>query len=433
MDTNMGELGQLKQRFQETVGDRLTRKAEGFESVESGLPTHIGDRFDIPFVDNVTSLLGKHNPLAQEVNPKIDSVWLLDNTAHRPTTGTEHHHQHHHFFHHDEEASLWQAEFVAAYFVKDTGKDLSAWVSSIAEKIGIGEDVQGESRKQIESRIAERLRPLVTTVEPARWVNVKFKDGTVHKLGPGGYNGISTDILTTPGKQVDGDQSENVTVPEEIAPLGDMLTHFAEPEGWAVVSDIDDSIKITMTSSPIGILKSTFVDDPVPIKGMPELYKHVQETLSPAWFYLSASPYNLYQFLRPFLHEHYPKGTIILRDANWLNLSGFLQSLTQGTQAYKDSRMEKVQSWLPKRKMLCVGDSTQSDPEVYGDMYRKFGPDWVKRVFIRKVTGISELHETDKNEPSRFEKAFEGVPKEVWTVFEDPSELMDAVSALKDM
>ena len=125
-----------------------------------------------------------------------------------------------------------------------------------------------------------------------------------------------------------------------------------------------------MTSDPIGILRSTFVSDPTPIKGMPELYKFIKATLPPSapFFYLSASPYNLYMFLRNFREKYYPQGTIILRDANWMNLSGLLSNLTLGTEAYKVDRMEKINSWLPKRKMICIGDSTQSDPEAYGEM-----------------------------------------------------------------
>jgi phosphatidate phosphatase APP1 len=125
-----------------------------------------------------------------------------------------------------------------------------------------------------------------------------------------------------------------------------------------------------MTSDPIGILRSTFVSDPTPIQGMPELYAAIRTAISPAapFFYLSASPYNLYKFLHSFREKFYPQGTIILRDANWMNLSGLLSNLTLGTQAYKVDRMEKINSWLPKRKMICIGDSTQSDPEAYGEM-----------------------------------------------------------------
>ena len=59
---------------------------------------------------------------------------------------------------------------------------------------------------------------------------------------------------------------------------------------------------------------------------------------------------------------------MILRDGSWMNLSGLLSNMTLGTQDYKVSRMDKINTWLPKRKMICIGDSTQSDPESYGEM-----------------------------------------------------------------
>ena len=114
-----------------------------------------------------------------------------------------------------------------------------------------------------------------------------------------------------------------------------------------------------------------------------------------------------------------------------MDLSGFLLSLTQGTEAYKTSRMEKVYAWLPKRKVLCVGDSTQSDPEAYGDIYREH-PGWVKAIYIRRVTDVDGMQETNKNDPARFEEAFKDVPKNVWKVFDEPSELHAAIDALKE-
>ena len=103
---------------------------------------------------------------------------------------------------------------------------------------------------------------------------------------------------------------------------------------------------------------------------MPELYAYLQNLITPAspWFYLSASPYNLYPFLSQFREKYYPHGTMILRDASWMNLAGLLSNLTLGTQDYKVDRMTKVNSWLPNRKLILIGDSTQADPEAYGEM-----------------------------------------------------------------
>jgi len=103
---------------------------------------------------------------------------------------------------------------------------------------------------------------------------------------------------------------------------------------------------------------------------MPELYKHIHSLVreTSAWFYLSASPYNLYPFLREFRENYYPHGTIILRDSSWMSVQGLLTTLTLGTEEYKVDRMEKIHSWLPRRKMIFIGDSTQTDPEAYGEM-----------------------------------------------------------------
>lgn len=161
---------------------------------------------------------------------------------------------------------------------------------------------------------------------------------------------------------------------------------------------------------------------------MPDFYKVLEEQLQqPAWFYLSASPYNLYPFLHKFIADYYPRGTIILRNASWQTLGGLLGSLTQGVKAYKTSQIDKIHGWFPNRKYVCVGDSTQMDPETYATAYKKY-PGWISAIYIRKV--LDAPHMEKKNEPERFEKAFEGVPSNVWKVFILPDELKDHISQI---
>ena len=411
-------MDKARQMMQEDAPERETRSAGEFDSTESSLPKHIGSRWNIPLVDNVSSLLGEQNPIAKDVDPEKECVWLMDNTAYRPV----------HIYPHRPQP--YQAEFVAAYFQKNTGKDVSKAVADIADKIGLKNS--GGDEQASEKRIAERLQPFVDTIAPARSVAIEFPSGRQEKLGPGGRSAVSEQTIVAIDEHKDGESDHISTIPPEVLPHGAMTTHFADTEGWLVVSDIDDSIKITMTPSPIGILQTTFVDDPTPIPGMPDLYEQIRTSLNPTWFYLSASPYNLYPFLRKFLHAHYPHGPIILRDASWMDLGGFLASLTQGTEAYKRGRIEKIHGCLPNRKVLCVGDSTQSDPEAYGDICRKY-PGWVRKVFIRKVVDVAEMKGTDKNTDERFEKAFKDVDKSIWQTFIDPKELADAVAKLKGM
>ena len=62
---------------------------------------------------------------------------------------------------------------------------------------------------------------------------------------------------------------------------------------------------------------------------------------------------------------------------------------------------------------VLVGDSGEKDPEVYGQMARRF-PERVVRVLIRDVTG-------EARDSARMEAAFRDVPPECWELFTDPA------------
>ncbi|KAF2756934.1 actin filament organization protein-like protein App1-like protein [Pseudovirgaria hyperparasitica] len=394
----------VQKHMQESEQEHITRRTSSFKEVESTMP-HLPTRFrDASLVDNLSSYLGKRNPFTKQVDPKKHIVWIFDNTAWQIPG-----------------SNGWAAEFVAAYFVKRSGSDVSAVVADIAEKCGLA---KGDKQ---EATIAKRLEPFVDSILPAHTVKMQIAKSQTVRLGPSGRDGISNDTIRFATKY---DNLTSVISDALSVECDEMTTFTAGPTGWAVLSDVDDTIKRTLTADPIGILKTTFVDEPEAIPGMPELYAHMKTALgNPPFWYLSASPYNLYTFLRDFRRKYYPAGQMILREASWMNLAGLLTNLTQGTQAYKVDRMEKVHAHWPKRKFIVVGDSTQTDPESYGEMYRKH-PDWIKAIFIRKVTGVAAVNEEAKISDERFEKAFAGVPRDVWTVFEEPNVLYAKVDAL---
>ena len=212
-----------RQVMEQTSGDRETRKDGEFHKAEEALPKHIGSRSNIPMFEDVTSVLGAHNPLAKDVDPETEEVWLLDNTAYRPV----------HVYPHAPQP--FQAHFVAAYFKKNTGTNVSKAVAEIANQIGLGKD-DGLDKETAEKTISERLLPFVQTIAPARSVDVKFPNDTVHKLGPGGPSAISDQLVEAMEDHKNGESVSIPSVPAEVTPYGPMLTHFAEPEGWAVIS-----------------------------------------------------------------------------------------------------------------------------------------------------------------------------------------------------
>ncbi|KAI0010103.1 hypothetical protein F4779DRAFT_627413 [Xylariaceae sp. FL0662B] len=388
-----------------------TRKERRFDETEQGLPDFSGAISPIKQilrptdkVHDVLSYLGKRNPFPRSVTAE-DTIWLLDNTAYR-----------------NEKTGQWEAEFLTATFLQHPSCHVVDAVGAIAKKTGLEEDDPNYPT------IEERVKPFIQDIKPGTQVRVRHGDRSPLTLGPGGRNGISNDIRTLPNNRGGALVPTFAEVPKAADGVKEMRTFYAEPEGWGVISDIDDTIKVTQTSDPIGILRTTFLETPEVCPGMPELYRFIQSCVkeSSPWFYLSASPYNLYPFLRNFRQQHYPHGTIILRDSSWMSLPGLLTTLTLGTEDYKVDRMEKIHSWFPKKKMICIGDSTQSDPEAYGEIYRAF-PGWVKVILIRKVEDIAAIGIEAKNEPERFEKAFKEVPRDVWHVFSNPAECKNII------
>ncbi|KAI0846520.1 hypothetical protein F5Y00DRAFT_143352 [Daldinia vernicosa] len=391
---------------------KRTRQERRFDEIEHDLPNFSPFTSAPTPTDRVLQLfsyLGKKNPFPRSITNE-DTLWLLDNTAYR-----------------NESTGKWEAEFVSAAFSQHSSCAVIDAVSAIAGKIDL------DSNDPNYPTIEERIRPFVQDIKPGAQAKALQGGKTSLKLGPGGRNGISNDVKSLPENKGGSLVPTSAEVPKGANGILEMKTFYADPEGWGIISDIDDTIKITQTSDPIGILRTTFLDTPAVCPGMPELYRFIQSLIqkSSPWFYLSASPYNLYGFLRDFREKNYPHGTIILRDASWMSLPGLLTTLTLGTEDYKIDRMEKIHSWLPKRKMICIGDSTQSDPEAYGEIYRAY-PGWVKVILIRKVEDIAAIGIEAKNEPERFEKAFKDVPRNVWHVFSDPVEcrkiIQDAVS-----
>lgn len=407
----------------ETPAERQDRENGGFPQVENKLaldPTSVlrVASWVAYFTSSVSSKL---TPGSQLVDPKKHIVWLFDNTAYQPDHGPVY------------GPPGWKAHVVGCVFEKHGRRDIGRWVAIIADLVGLDGDAGLNDKKAVRNRIATRIQPFLNAVVPNRFIEleVPVSKDEVHefKLNSSKKDGIAEDdILIIPAMGIhDGSVVESHAKHWGPKPPT-MKTVFAAQDGWAVISDVDDTIKYTQTPDAIGILKTTFVDDPKPIDGMPESYKRIHERLNPTWFYLSASPYNLYSFLHGFLGSLYPQGTLLLRENSWMDLAGLLKSFTQGTQEYKVNQLAKVFGWFPRRKILCIGDSTQSDPEAYAEAYKKH-KDWIKAIYIRKVTDVANME--GKNDPERFEKAFEGVPRSVWKVFETADELDQLVEDLQ--
>lgn len=162
---------------------------------------------------------------------------------------------------------------------------------------------------------------------------------------------------------------------------GEVLVVGAPPFG--IISDIDDTIIETQVTSRSRRAQAMFVSEARgrrPFEGVRDLYNLLGAGGQNPIFYVSSSPWNLYDHLEHFFdHHELPKGPFLLRDWGFTR-TGFAPD---GRHGHKGERIAEIFSLVPIGFVLC-GDSSQEDPTLYLDIARRF-PGRVQTILIRKV------------------------------------------------
>lgn len=188
-----------------------------------------------------------------------------------------------------------------------------------------------------------------------------------------------------------------------------------EAEGVSVISDIDDTIKITEVRDKQATLRNTFLREFQAVPGMAEFYQSLARSNGAAFHYISASPWQLYEPLAAFVASNgFPAGTFELKEFRWRSRKFF--SLFASPEKYKPGVIEPLLKQFPKRKFILIGDSGERDPEIYGALARKF-PEQITQVYIRDVTDETAAS-------ARYQVAFRAVPRSKWQIFCEPTGLL---------
>lgn len=183
--------------------------------------------------------------------------------------------------------------------------------------------------------------------------------------------------------------------------------------GLSVISDIDDTIKISEVLDKEKLIQNIFFKEYKTTPGMPEYFRNLSE--QGAFFhYVSASPWQLYPSLKPFMELHYPKGTFSLRHFR-ITDSSFIKFFLS-SQDYKIETIRNIIQRYPQHRFVLIGDSGEKDPEVYAQIYSEFS-DSIQKILIRKVSD-SDLSD------DRMSTIFKKAPKEKWLLFDKPDETL---------
>jgi phosphatidate phosphatase APP1 len=155
-----------------------------------------------------------------------------------------------------------------------------------------------------------------------------------------------------------------------------------------ILSDIDDTIlesSIThwKTAAQLTFLHNARTRKPLP--GVAKLYAALQMGADHAGchpiFYVSSSPWNLYDLLDDFLELNaIPPGPIFLRDFG-LDTGKFINTPGHG---HKLEHARELIARMPQLRWVLLGDSGQADAELYAEAAREFG-DRIAAIYIRDV------------------------------------------------
>jgi phosphatidate phosphatase APP1 len=159
----------------------------------------------------------------------------------------------------------------------------------------------------------------------------------------------------------------------------------------AVISDLDDTVIETGITRGLEFLRLTLltsVNDRTPLPGAAELYRALTAprdgSASPV-FYLSTSPWNLYELLTRFLVlRGFPAGPLLLTDWGPSRTNLFRTTAEQ----HKLTLIRALLAEHPGLDVVLIGDTGQFDPEIYATVAQG-APERVRAVYVRRTPGMS--------------------------------------------
>lgn len=169
--------------------------------------------------------------------------------------------------------------------------------------------------------------------------------------------------------------------------------------GMSVISDIDDTIKITeIPSGNKVVLQNTFFKPFKATPGMLKMYQGFEK--GTAFHYVSGGPWQLYDGLSKFLFEQqqrFPAGSMHMKNVR-TNLSesnsfkDILKLIEGGaTIEQKLEQISQIIHHFPKRQFILIGDSGEHDPEIFFRIKQKY-PEQIKEIRIRDIVNDEKCH-----------------------------------------
>lgn len=149
---------------------------------------------------------------------------------------------------------------------------------------------------------------------------------------------------------------------------------------FGVISDMDDTVLQSQVTDFVRAARTVLFENArtrLPFPGVAAFYRALAGGGNPI-FYVSNSPWNLYEVIGDFLAvQDIPAGPVLLRDWD-------MGLRLRRRPAHKATAIAEILDAYPDLPFILVGDSGQEDPEIYRDLVRRYAGR-VLAVYIRNV------------------------------------------------
>ena len=157
---------------------------------------------------------------------------------------------------------------------------------------------------------------------------------------------------------------------------------------FGVISDLDDTVIQSRISNFLQAVRTVMLGNALtrlPFPGVAAFYKALRRGGDGARhnpiFYVSSSPWNIYDIIADFLDlQTIPPGPILLRDWD-IELS----ALSSGRlRRHKERLIREILDLYPALPFVLIGDNSQRDPEIYRAILDHY-PGRILAIYIRNV------------------------------------------------
>ncbi|KAI1799308.1 hypothetical protein F4811DRAFT_568391 [Daldinia bambusicola] len=192
---------------------------------------------------------------------------------------------------------------------------------------------------------------------------------------------------------------------------GNATAYLVPPEGFTIVSDIDDILRVTKIYDPKEGLLNSFAREFTPWMNMPEIYANWSATIPNFHFhYLTTTPEQATRNYMEFIYKTYPLGSFDTRPLNFSDVSATL--------SIRRALLDKIFQTFPRRRFVLVADTSNADVmRDYPRLARDY-PGQVQCIFLRNTSA------TDSSDLFPYDTAgFEGLDQSRYMFFVTPDDL----------